>query len=209
METRHQCMIYAGSPAKQLPGLASLIREKLRGDVRCLYLNAPPMLAGLRSYLAATGLDVAREVANGALVLSSGQGHMKDRRFDAEGLLSVLADETDRALHEGYKGLWAAGDMTWEFGPEKNFAKLREYEYGLEDLFRKKSALQGICQYHTDTLPVDVVEEALYTHRACYINETLSRMNPYYVPPESPVRANVPYGQLAQMLANPGGRVER
>ena len=54
-------MIYEGSQAKHLPGLEQVIREKLRANNRCLYLNSPAMAAGIRSYLAADGLDVARK----------------------------------------------------------------------------------------------------------------------------------------------------
>lgn len=196
-------MIYEGSPAKHLPGLASTIVQKLKENIRCLYLNAPPMIAGLRSYLAAAGVNVAHEVSRGALVLSSDQTHLIDGRFDGERMLALLEDAVDQASRDEYRGLWAAGDMTWEFGLERNFAKLREYESGLEELFAKRPALQGVCQYHMDTLPVDVVEEALYAHRAAYINETLSRLNSYYVPAESPVRANIPAGHLKHMLASP------
>ena len=39
----------------------------------------------------------------------------------------------------------------WEFGPEKNYLKLREYERGLEALFHQRRELQGICQYHLAT----------------------------------------------------------
>src|ERR1700744_677186 len=68
---RHQCLIYKGAPSKPLPALVEAMREKLRQNYRCLYLNSPPMVAGLRSYLAAAGVDVAQEVARGRLILSS------------------------------------------------------------------------------------------------------------------------------------------
>ena len=32
------------------------------------------------------------------------------------------------AMRDGYKGLWATGDMLWEFGSERNLPKLGEYE---------------------------------------------------------------------------------
>lgn len=67
------------------------------------------MVAGMRSYLAATGMDVANAL--------------------------------DQALDDGYIGLWVTGDMTWEFGPEKNFAKLLEYEWRLEELFHRRPEL--------------------------------------------------------------------
>ena len=109
-------------------------------------------------------------------------------------MLGLLDDALTQALDRGYAGLWAAGDMTWEFGPEKNYTKLREYERGLEALFERRPELQGICQYHADTLPPSLPTEALYLHRACYINDTLSRMNHHYA------HEHIPASHLASMV---------
>jgi signal transduction histidine kinase len=177
---RHQCMIYDGSPAAQLPGLVRVMAKKLGANLRVLYLNVPPMVAGLRSYLSAAGVDVAAEIDRGALILSSNDEHLVAGRFEPKPMLALLDEAVSRAIADGYEGLWAVGDMTWEFGPEKNYAKLFEYERGLEALFERRPELQGLCQYHRDTLPADVARDALYLHRACYINETLSRMSQYY-----------------------------
>jgi hypothetical protein len=168
-----------------LPALVSLIRQKLKENTRCLYLNSPPMVAGLGSYLFAAGVDVSQEVMKGSLVLSSDQGHLQNGRFDIDRMLQMLADEVDRALNEGYQGLWASGDMSWEFGPEKDFYKLLEYERRLEELFLKHPTISGICQYHTDTLPPETVQQGLSTHPAIFINETLSQLNPNYFQPAS------------------------
>jgi len=143
-------------------------------------MNSPAMVAGMRSCLAAEGLDVASEVENGALIFSSDESHLNDGRFDAEAMLSKLRDAVDQATQDGYSGLWASGDMAWEFGPEENFDKLLAYEQGLEDLFRRCPSLHGVCQYHTETLPVGLAASALSAHRACYVNETLSRLNDCY-----------------------------
>jgi MEDS: MEthanogen/methylotroph, DcmR Sensory domain len=85
-----------------------------------------------------------------------------------------------RALSDGYQGLWATGDMSWEFGSEKDFSKLLEYEWQLEAFLRQHPTLSVICQYHVDTLPSEVVRQALLAHRALFINDTLSRLNPDY-----------------------------
>ena len=201
---RHQCMIYEGSPARHLPGLAAVMVEKLRSNRRCLYLNSPSMIAGIRSYLAAAGLNVAQAVSKGALVLLSDGSHLIDGRFDVDRMLGTLAEAIDQALNDGYAGLWAAGDMTWEFGAERNFAKLREYEQGLEALFRQRPQLQGICQYHADTLPTDVLEEALYSHRTSYINTHTFADESLLRQPGSSTRPDpVPHGgQLKHMLAS-------
>ena len=183
--TRHQCLIYEGSPAGQLPALAATIRQKLNENYRCLYLNSPPMVTGMRSYLFAKGVNVPEEVVKGSLILSSGDGHLLNGSFDIARMLDSLNNAVTQALAEGYQGLWATGDMSWEFGPHKDFSKLLEYEWGLEELFEKHQALCGICQYHTDTLPREVVRQGLLTHRGVFINDTLSRLNFHYVRRES------------------------
>lgn len=178
-------MIYAGSPAQHLPLLTNLIVEKLRANHRCLYLNSPSMVAGIRSYLAAAGLDVNEQTRIGALVLSSSQDHLEKGRFHVNRMLGMLTDAMHAAKRDGYAGLWASGDMSWEMGSEKNVSKLFEYECLLEKTLRENAALCGVCQYHIDTLPSDVVQEALYTHQAVYVNQTLCCTNPYYVAPEA------------------------
>jgi hypothetical protein len=180
-ESRHQCLIYAGSPSQQLPTLAATIQRKLDEGQRCMYLNSPPMVSGVRSCLAAIGVDVANNVSKERLVLSSDSAIVDDV-FDVDVMLGKLEDALDQALSDGYEGLWATGDMTWEFGSEKNFAKLMDYEYRLEELMLRRPELSGVCQYHQDTLPPDVALKAVLTHRTLFINETLSRINPDYVP---------------------------
>jgi hypothetical protein len=204
METaRHLCMIYEGSPAKHLPGLAQVMREQLRANKRCLYLNSPPMVAGIRSYLAARGLDVAQEVDRGSLVLSSDTGHLEDGIFDPPRMLAMLGDAVDDALADGYAGLWASGDMTWEFGSEKNFGKLIEYECGLEEMFGDFPALSGICQYHRDTLPVEALRVALSKHRELYVNHTLTRINPFYSSSDAtPAALRLPAPRLMEMIGH-------
>lgn len=194
METvsRHQCLIYEGSPSRQLPALAALVRKKLDENFRCLYLNSPVMVAGIRCYLAAVGIDIAHEVDKTSLVLSSDQGHLINGHFDIDRMMHTLEDAMGQALDNGYDGLWATGDMTWEFGPEKDFSRLLEYEWRLEEFFRKHRALGGICQYHADTLPREVLRQGLLAHSSIFVNETLSRINPHYF------RAD-PYSEQAAM----------
>lgn len=178
-ESRHQCLIYEGPPSQKLPMLTAMIRQKLDEGYRCLYLNSPPMVAGIRSYLAAKGMDVASEIAKARLVLSA-EPTAPGNSFNIDQMLFKLEDALDQSLNDGYKGLWATGDITWEFGPEKDFSRLVEYEWRLEELFHKRPELCGICQYHRDTLPRAVMQQGLLMHHTIFINETLSRINPHY-----------------------------
>jgi H2-forming N5,N10-methylenetetrahydromethanopterin dehydrogenase-like enzyme len=57
------------------------------------------MVAGMRSYLAAAGLDVAEESLRGSLVLSSDRDYLiDDRRFDLEGMMQSLQDALKEAF---------------------------------------------------------------------------------------------------------------
>jgi hypothetical protein len=196
-------MIYDGSPAKRLRGLASMIVKQMAANKRCLYLNSPAMVEGVRSELTAAGVDVAREAGRGALILTSDQSHLIDGGFDVALMIAMLKDAVAEAKRDGFDGLWASGDMAWEFGNEKNLMKLLEYECELEELFRVEPALAGVCQYHTETLPSVAIQEAIATHRAIYIRDNVSRMNPYYMPDGSAAlrRPPLPEMQVKSMVA--------
>ena len=195
-------MIYEGAPSPHLPGISRIMAEKLNANKRCVYFNSPAMVAGIRSFLATVGIYVADEVERGSLILASDQSHLVDGRFDPKAMVTLLSDAVDRAYADGYAGLWAAGDMTWEFGPEKDFARLYEYESALEELFQRKPMLEGICMYHADTLPPSALHTALYKHRSVYINETLSRMSDHYAQAEMPGALRpIPLPELRQLMA--------
>lgn len=199
---RHQCLIYDGSPARVLPAIAAQIREKLSGNFRCLYLNSPSMVAGIRSYLYAAGVNVQDSVARGSLILSSDPSPLKDGQFDVDRMLDMLEQTLNSALNDGYQGLWATGDMSWEMGPDRNLNRLLEYEWKLEKLFEKYPGLSGICQYHADTLPSDVVCHSILVHPALFINDTLAHINPSYILSALPIHPLVPSLELKLKVKN-------
>lgn len=198
IESRHQCLIYHGAPSQKLSLLARALESKLVEGYRCLYLNSPPMVAGMRSTLAAMDLDVA-ELAKNSLMLSS-DTVTSDGIFYTEVMLGKLENLLDQAIKDGYKGLWASGDMTWEFGPSKDFSKLMEYELGLEAMFQRREELCGICQYHHDTLPRDAMRQSLLVHPTIVINETLKMVNPLYLKSNWPADSST-NEKLDEMIA--------
>jgi hypothetical protein len=179
---RHQCLVYEGAPSLHLPALARATNGKLHDNFRCLYLNTRPMVTGMLSYLAATGVDVTHETSKGSLVLVSEQQHLVDGRFDVQQMMCTLENALNQALTDGYAGLWATGDMTWEMGPEKDFSKLLEYEWQLEKFFQTHPQLSGICQYRADTLPREAMRQGFIAHPTIFLNATLSVLNPHHVP---------------------------
>jgi len=199
---RHQCLIYDGSPAKMLTAIGAHIKQQLSGNVRCMYLNSPAMVAGLRSYLFPIGVDVQEEIANGRLILSSDQRQLKDGHFDVDAMLRQLEDAINLALSDGYNGLWATGDMTWELGRDRDLKKLVEYEWKLENLFQKYPRLSGLCQYHFGTLTSATVCNGLVSHPAIFVNQTLARLNPHYLPRHAPTGPIETTGELRLFVQN-------
>jgi hypothetical protein len=104
--SRHQCLIYEGSPSQHLPALATALQQKLKENYRCLYLNSPVMVAGLRSHLAAKGLDVFHQASKGSLVLSSDRHHLVEGCFDVDTMIAPLEDALSSSMNDGYEGLW-------------------------------------------------------------------------------------------------------
>lgn len=187
--SRHKCLIYDGHPSEQLPVVLPLLEDGLEKNWRCLYLGNPEMVRMVDSALAARGHDTKRAVENGALQLSSDRSHLHAGRFDPQAMIDGLIRAIDSAVDDGFEGLCATGDMSWELGDDHNFDRLLEYEAKLEQVFRERP-LRGICQYHRDVIPARAIRDALVTHRSAYIGGVLNSDNLFYIPPETILEAS-------------------
>ena len=182
-DSRHKCLIYDGHPMEQLGVVVPLLLDGLSDHWRCLYLGDPDTVELVDDALVQRGVDTEREVHRGALVLSSDRSHLRNGLFDPIAMVDGLCASVDEAVRDGFSGLCATGDMRWELGADENFDHLLEYEAQLERVFREKP-LRGICQYRRDILPARAIRDALVTHGAAYIGNTLNRDNLFYIPPE-------------------------
>lgn len=184
----HQCFLYEGSPVLNVPCIGKAVKEMLSRNYRCFYLNSEVMADAMQAYLAGAGVDVERELMRGSLILSSDRGHLMNGRFDLKSMLAGLEDALAQSLADGFAGLFATGDMSWEFGPDADFSELMEYEWKLEDFFEAHPQLMGICQYHANTLPPEVMKQGLIAHPGIYINDELSLPNPHFDHPRLAAR---------------------
>ncbi|WP_109486355.1 MEDS domain-containing protein [Occallatibacter savannae] len=179
---RHKCMVYDGPANWALRPVALALRKQLLKNYRCIYLNSEQMVAAFLSSLRAEGVEVDAEIRRGRLVASSARPHLIDGRFEIDAMLDSLNTEYDRSIRDGFAGLWATGDMTWEMGPDQDVTKLLKYEWGLESFINAHPRFGGICQYNRNTLPAGLVERASGAHRAIFVNETLSMLNAQFTP---------------------------
>jgi hypothetical protein len=182
MSTRHQCLLHEGPSYLHLEVVAECIKRQLGENYRCLFMDNKPAIAEVCSYLTATGIDVEEECRRTRLLLSSKPKHLGWYRiFNPDRMLRQVEQVLDQALEDHFSGLFVFGDMTWEFGPRKNFSKLLEYEWRSERLFRERLQLTAICRYHVDTLPREALRIGAIVHETILVNEKLSVPNPNYI----------------------------
>jgi hypothetical protein len=182
MSVRHQCLIYEGCPSGHLETIAACIKRQLDRNYRCLYMNSEPMVELLSSYLAAVGVDADEELYRKRLLLISKPKHLgKNHVFSIERMFNQLERLMDETLRIDFSGLFGSGDIGWEFGPRKDFSKLFEYEWRLERFLGEHPQMEGMCQYHVDTLPQEAVRTAAIAHETIFIDEKLSVANPNYI----------------------------
>jgi signal transduction histidine kinase len=181
--SRHKCLIYEGDPKEQMPVVVPFLKEGLQDNWRCMYLGRPEVVDMISTSLMAQDIDVSGEMSRGKLILSSARDNLGNGSFHPHKMVEFLGVMIDDAVKDGFEGLCATGDMKWEFGSDKNFGLLMEYEALLEQVLRDKP-VRAMCQYHKDILPAQVIHDALLTHRSAYIGGMLHRDNLYYIPPE-------------------------
>jgi hypothetical protein len=173
--------MYEGSPSHNIPTIAAVIKTKLEQKHRCLYFDSKSMVVGLRSHLALIGVNVARETSTNSLIFSSHLGHLsEDQTFDVDRMIATLQDAFDQTMRDGYVGLWASGDVAWEFGPRADFGQLAQYEMRLEEFMCTHAEISGICQYHAGVLPADAMQTGNEMHPSFFISANESRLNPGY-----------------------------
>lgn len=202
----HQCLLHDGASPHRLWAVATVMRAKLQQNYRCIYFDSPSMLAQLRPFLEAAGIQIEREVIEKRLLLSAEQQHLAGDHFDPDRMMRMVEANLQQALDDGFDGLWGSGDVAWEMGPRVDFCALLEYERKLENFIRQNPEVGGICQYHAGMLSREAVRHSLLTHQSIFVSENLSMVNPYFLECGSsidcaahPVLLDAAIGRLCEM----------
>ena len=181
----HVCGLYA-TPEEQLAAAVEYIRAGLDRGERCLYVCCEHGVREFRAALKRSGINVAAEEKRGALILlTKHQGHLAGGRFDPDKMISMLHAAVEDALEAGFKGLAAAGDMSWLLDEAPGSEKLAEYEARLNHFYQNNRAL-GLCLYNRTKLPDAALDHGLATHRYIRIEGPILLHNPFY---EDPTKA--------------------
>ena len=178
----HHCCLIFSSPKDQVEITIPFLAIGLERNERSVYVGDQDLVDRLWEGLKSAGIDPEKETRKNRLILSSGREYLEQNRFNTQKMLAFLQRAYDSTIEDGYTALRAAGDVSWEVGPERDFTDVVYYET-LLDLFFLGKRMVGMCQYSKDKCPPEAVGGILKTHRIAAVDSVVCS-NFHYVPPE-------------------------
>ena len=127
--------------------------------------------------------DVQRHVDDGDITfLRRDEAYLRDGCFNADRMLGFIRQGEQKALADGYAGLTATGEMSWQKTDAPGTDQLMEYEARLNDLYPESNPTL-LCQYEEPAFDHTTLLDAIRTHPRVVLNGELC-VNPYYTPPD-------------------------
>lgn len=94
------------------------------------------------------GIDAGLQVALGALRIRRARAvYVRHGAFDPMSMIALVAETEREARLAGYRGLCAAGDMSWALSDDPGADRLVEYEYLLGRTIFSRLDVVGLCLY--------------------------------------------------------------
>jgi hypothetical protein len=181
----HYCGIYRTDDDHRAI-IVDYIREGVRKHEKMFYIVNIQTAAQLKATLDQANIDVDALVSSRQLViLTAKEAYLKDGQFDPDKMISLLGEETDKALAEGYTALRATGETTWALAGEPGSERLVEYESRLNEFFPNKKCY-AVCQYDRRRFDSQMLLDILHTHpKVLYGREGFDNAEMYFVPNQS------------------------
>lgn len=175
----HVCTLYS-TREEQLEAAIHYLRAGLSRGERCLYVCSEYTPEECREGLKKAGIDVEVAEARGALlILTKNDAHLESGSFDPDKMITLLHAAVKDARDAGFKGLCAAGDMSWLLDGAPGSERIAEYEEKLNAFYPSQQAL-GLCLYNRSKLPPEVLDCCLATHPHVRVDENVLLENPFY-----------------------------
>ncbi|HUR33956.1 MAG TPA: MEDS domain-containing protein [Vicinamibacterales bacterium] len=148
--SNHACFVYRD--ISELVSVAvPFLASGLRNGERCWYISRGDEAGTLRTALHGAGVQVTTAERRGAFRLFGPENiYAALRPFSPEDMMGVFSDAIEEALHDGFTGFRAAGEMSWSDHLDLP-RPLFEYEHLISTLLCNSRA-RGLCLYHVDSL---------------------------------------------------------
>lgn len=178
----HYCGIYRTDEDHRAI-IVDYIRQGVRKNEKMFYIVNIQTAAQLRATLAEASIAVDELLDKRQLViLTAKEAYLKDGQFDPDKMITLLGQETDKALAEGYAALRATGEMTWALAGEPGSERLVEYESRLNEFFPNKKCY-AVCQYDRRRFDSEMLLDILHTHpKVLFGRDGFDNSEMYFVP---------------------------
>jgi PAS domain S-box-containing protein len=178
----HLCCIY-GTDDEHRALLTPFLARGLNLGEKVVYIVDVRPAEEVLAYLREAGMEIDGYLETGQLkLLAAADTYMRVGVFDPDVMISLLREETELALAEGYSALRVTGEMTWALRGLPGSERLIEYEARLNEFFPRHRCL-AICQYDMRRFVPALLLDVLTTHPIAVIGTRLFD-NFYYIPPE-------------------------
>lgn len=170
----HICVFYRTETAL-LEILTPYVAEGLRKGQRCFCVQSNEVMRRLTLDLQFIGVNVEREMANGALMMhSENEIYFENGAFDGEAMVRRLAQSIEDSVKAGFTGFRSAGELTWSAAKD-HCKQVIGYEQMVEQSYPGKPAT-AMCQYRMSAFDTAALEALLETHRLHLVEpDTASR----------------------------------
>lgn len=166
--------------------IVDFIKGGIARNEKIIYLVNLTSAEHLRRILADAGVAVDALIDKGQLmIVTAKEAYLKDGQFEPDKMIALLAEETDKAIAEGYTALRATGEMTWALAGEPGSERLIEYESRVNELFATHKCY-GLCQYDRRRFDSEMLLDILHVHpNVLYGKDGYDNSQMYYVPPQA------------------------
>lgn len=178
----HYCGIYRTDEDHRAI-IIDFIRDGVRKHEKMFYIVNIQTAAQLKATFESANINVDELVARGQLVIvTAKEAYLKHGQFDPDKMITLLGEETNRALDEGYTALRATGEMTWALAGEPGSERLVEYESRLNEFF-PDSKCYAVCQYDRRRFDAEMLLDILQTHpKVLFGRDGFDNSEMYFVP---------------------------
>jgi two-component system, chemotaxis family, sensor kinase Cph1 len=180
----HACIIY--STRRELVGaVGAYLTDGLHRGEQCWYAAASEdELAEVRAALLSSDIDVAGSEQRDALRLIRAERlYLAEGTFDPERMLRRLNEAIAAAVTKGFAAFRLAAEMSWALDARAADDLVIEYEALVGTLFTTSGA-RGLCFYHRDRMPANVLDGSLTVHPLAGVDGELGT-NPFFRPKPS------------------------
>ncbi len=179
----HLCLICESQDEWRAATIPFVAIGLQRGE-KCIYVVDANTARQIRRYLAEEGVDASAAERSGQItILHHTEAYTKDGTFDPDRMIAMLAEETKKALAEGYPTLRVIGEMTWVLRGHPGSNRVLEYEAKLNRDFFLQYPCVAICHYNRWEFDPEIIKGVILTHPLLIRGSHLYH-NFYYVPPE-------------------------